>query len=148
MNRTKTRELAFMLIYQREIQKEVGEENLEIFYESNEIEEEDQKEYLKDILFGVSKNEEEFLDLIKRHLKENWTIDRISKVNVSVLKLVLYEMLYCDLPYKVAINEAVELAKKYSDEQAGAFINGILASIVNEKGLGEARNGNNSNNNN
>lgn len=148
MNRTKTRELAFMLIYQREIQKEVGEENLEIFYESNEIEEEDQKEYLKDILFGVSKNEEEFLDLIKRHLKENWTIDRISKVNVSVLKLVLYEMLYCDLPYKVAINEAVELAKKYSDEQAGAFINGILASIVKEKGLGEARNGNNSNNNN
>ena len=148
MNRTKTRELAFMLIYQREIQKEVEEDNLEIFYESNEIEEEDQKEYLKDILFGVSKNEEEFLDLIKRHLKENWTIDRISKVNVSVLKLVLYEMLYCDLPYKVAINEAVELAKKYSDEQAGAFINGILASIVNEKGLGEARNGNNSNNNN
>lgn len=148
MNRTKTRELAFMLIYQREIQKEVGEENLEIFYESNEIEEEEQKEYLKDILFGVSKNEEEFLDLIKKHLKENWTIDRISKVNVSVLKLVLYEMLYCDLPYKVAINEAVELAKKYSDEQAGAFINGILASIVNEKGLGEARNGNNSNNNN
>ena len=148
MNRTRTRELAFMLIYQREIQKEVGEENLEIFYESNEIEEEEQKEYLKDILFGVSKNEEEFLDLIKKHLKENWTIDRISKVNVSVLKLVLYEMLYCDLPYKVAINEAVELAKKYSDEQAGAFINGILASIVNEKGLGEARNGNNSNNNN
>ena len=46
-------------------------------------------------------------------------------------------MLYCNLPYKVAINEVVELAKKYSDEQASSFINGILASIVKEKGLGE-----------
>ncbi len=137
MNRTKTRELAFKLLYGREIQKEIEDENLEIFYESNEIEDKDQKEYLEDILFGVSKNEEELNDLIKKHLKQNWTIDRVSKVNISLLKLALYEMMYCDLPYKVAINEAVELAKKYSDEQAGSFINGILASIVKEKGLGE-----------
>ena len=137
MNRTKSRELAFKLLYEKEIQKELEDENLAIFYESNEIEDEDQKEYLNDILFGVSKNEEELNDLIKKHLKENWTIDRISKVNVSLLKLALYEMIYCNLPYKVAINEVVELAKKYSDEQASPFINGILASIVKEKSLGE-----------
>ncbi len=137
MNRTKSRELAFKLLYEKEIQKELEDENLAIFYESNEIEDEDQKEYLNDILFGVSKNEEELNDLIKKHLKENWTIDRISKVNVSLLKLALYEMIYCNLPYKVAINEVVELAKKYSDEQASSFINGILASIVKEKSLGE-----------
>ena len=137
MNRTKSRELAFKLLYEKEIQKETGEEELAIFYESNEIEDEEQKEYLKDILFGVSKNEEELINLIKKHLKENWTIDRVSKISISLLKLALYEMLYCNLPYKVAINEVVELAKKYSDEQASSFINGILASIVKEKGLGE-----------
>ena len=65
MNRTKLRELAFKLLYEREIQKEISEENLEIFYESNEIEDESQKEYLKDILFGVSENSEELNDLIK-----------------------------------------------------------------------------------
>ena len=58
MNRTKSRELAFKLIYEKEIQKEIEEENLELFFEANEIEEETVKEYLKDILFGVSKNEE------------------------------------------------------------------------------------------
>ena len=66
----------------------------------------------------------------------NWTLDRISKVNLSLLKLAIYEMIYKKLPYKVAINEVVELGKKYSDEQAQSFINGILASIVKQQNLG------------
>lgn len=137
MNRTKSRELAFKLIYEKEIQKEVGQDSLEMFFETNEIEDEEVKEYLKDILFGVSKNEEEITKLIERHLKENWTIDRISKINISLLKIAIYEMKYNNLPYKVAINEVIELAKKYSDEQAGFFINGILASVVKEEKLDE-----------
>lgn len=106
-----------------------------MFFETNEIEEEQVKEYLKDILFGVSKNEEEITKLIENNLKENWTIDRVSKINISLLKIAIYEMKYNNLPYKVAINEVIELAKKYSDEQAGFFINGILASIVKEEKL-------------
>ncbi len=137
MNRTKSRELAFKLIYEKEIQKEVGQDSLEMFFETNEIEDEEVKEYLKDILFGVSKNEEDITKLIERHLKENWTIDRISKINISLLKIAIYEMKYNNLPYKVAINEVIELAKKYSDEQAGFFINGILASVVKEEKLDE-----------
>ena len=112
-------------------------DSLEMFFETNEIEDEEVKEYLKDILFGVSKNEEEITKLIERHLKENWTIDRISKINISLLKIAIYEMKYNNLPYKVAINEVIELAKKYSDEQAGFFINGILASVVKEEKLDE-----------
>ncbi len=135
MNRTKSRELAFKLIYEKEIQKEIEEENLELFFEANEIEEETVKEYLKDILFGVSKNEEKINELISKNLKEKWTLDRISKINVSLLKLAIYEMLYNKLPYKVAINEVIELAKTYSDEQAKSFINGILASIVKDEKL-------------
>lgn len=137
MNRTKSRELAFKLIYEKEIQKEIEEENLELFFEANEIEEEAVKEYLKDILFGVSKNEEKINELISKNLKENWTLDRISKINVSLIKIAIYEMLYNKLPYKVAINEVIELAKVYSDEQAKSFINGILASIVKDEKLNE-----------
>lgn len=137
MNRTKSRELAFKLIYEKEIQKEIGDEELKVFFESNEIEDEKIKEYLKDILFGVSKNEEEITKLIKKNLKENWTIDRVSKINISLLKIAIYEMKYNKLPYKVAINEVIELAKKYSDEQASSFINGILASIVKEEKLNQ-----------
>ncbi len=137
MNRTKSRELAFKLIYEKEIQKEIGDEELKVFFESNEIEDDEIKEYLKDILFGVSKNEEEITKLIKKNLKENWTIDRVSKINISLLKIAIYEMKYNKLPYKVAINEVIELAKKYSDEQASSFINGILASIVKEEKLNQ-----------
>lgn len=117
--------------------KRFGEENLEIFFESNEIKEETVKEYLKDILFGVSKNEEKINELISKNLKENWTLDRIPRINVSLIKLAIYEMLYNKLPYKIAINEVIELAKTYSDDQAKSFINGILASIVKDEKLNE-----------
>jgi len=103
---------------------------------SQEVEDETVKEYLSDILFGVSSNEKEINQLIEENLKEKWTLDRISKVNLSLLKLAIYEMIYKKLPYKVAINEVVELGKKYSDEQAQSFINGILASIVKQQNLG------------
>lgn len=63
------------------------------------------------------------IGLIKENLKEKWTIDRISKINLSLIKIAIYEMLYNKLPYKIAINEVVELAKAYSDEQAQSFIN-------------------------
>ena len=119
----------------KKFKKKFGDDTLEIFFEVNQIQEEAVKEYLKDILFGVSNNEERLNELIKKNLKENWTIDRVSKVNISLLKIAIYEMIYNKLPYKVAINEVIELAKKYSDEQAGPFINGVLASIVKEEKL-------------
>ena len=62
-------------------------------------------------------------------------MNRISKINLSLIKIAIYEMVYKALPYKVAINEVVELAKKYADESAPVFINGILASVVKEKNL-------------
>lgn len=140
MNRSKSRELGFKLIYEREMQKEVGDEELEIFLEANEIEDEEVKEYLKDILFGVSENEEKIIELIKKNLKENWEIERVSKINVSLLKVAIYEMIYKKIPYKVAINEVVELAKKYSDEQGAPFVNGILASIIKDEKLDSGEN--------
>ena len=135
MQRSIMRELAFKLMYETEMQKQLDTNQLEIFFENNEIEEDDVKFYLTDIRVGTEKNKEEIEGLIIKNLKNNWTLDRISKINLSLIKIAIYEMLYKNLPYKVAINEVVELAKKYSDENAPQFINGILASVVKEKNL-------------
>lgn len=135
MQRSAMRELAFKLVYEIEVQKESEEEQFEIFIENNEITKEDVINYLKDIKDGIKTNIDEINSLIANNLKDNWSLNRISKINLSLIKLAIYEMLYKGLPYKVAINEVVELAKKYADESAPVFINGILASVVKEKNL-------------
>ncbi len=135
MQRSAMRELAFKLVYEIEVQKQASDDQFEIFIENNEITDEKVMEYLKDIKKGINSNAEEINKLIESNLKENWSLNRISKINLSLIKLAIYEMIYKKLPYKVAINEVVELAKKYADESAPVFINGILASVVKEKNL-------------
>ena len=135
MQRTAMRELAFKLVYEIEVQKENNEEHIQIFLENNEITDEKVIEYLTNVINGLKANEVEIDELISKNLKENWSLSRIPKITLSLLKLAIYEMLYSKIPYKVAINEVVELAKKYGDEASPNFINGILASVVKEKGL-------------
>lgn len=135
MQRSAMRELAFQLIYGIEIQKEVPEDVLQLFFENNNVIEEEVQDYLKEIQTGIKTHEEEINELISHNLKKNWSLNRISKINLSLIKIAVYEMLYLELPYKIAINEVVELAKKYADDSAPVFINGILASIVKEKNL-------------
>ena len=141
MQRSAMRELAFKLIYELEMQKEEeNAEQVDIFIQNNEITDEKVIDYLKDIQGGLSEKSIEINDLIEKNLKKNWSLSRISKINLSLIKVAIYEMLYKDIPYKVAINEVVELAKKYSDESAPNFVNGILASIVKDKKLSEKDN--------
>lgn len=135
MQRTAMRELAFKLIYGIEVQKEVSDEQLDLFIEDNEITDEKVVKYLKEIKDGLAEHKEEIDSLISNNLKENWSLNRISKINLSLIKIAIFEMVYQNLPYKVAINEVVELAKKYADDSAPVFINGILASVVKEKNL-------------
>ena len=135
MQRSAMRELAFKLVYEIEIQKQSEEGQLELFVENNEITNEKVIEYLRDIKKGIEENQEEINSLITNNLKDNWSLNRISKINLSLIKIAIYEMIYKKLPYKVAINEVIELAKKYADESAPVFINGILASVVKEKNL-------------
>lgn len=135
MQRTAMRELAFKLIYEIEVQKGNSEEHIQIFVENNEITDEKVAQYLTNVVKGLKANEAEIDELISKNLKENWSLNRISKITLSLLKLAIYEMVYTELPYKVAINEVVELAKKYADEAAPTFVNGILASVVKEKKL-------------
>lgn len=132
MNISKMREYAFMLLYELEIQKEFSEENIEIFLENNEIVDKDAKKYIRKIVKGVKENEEELEKKIAEKLKPKWKLERISKINIALLKLSIYEMLYANVPYKIAINEIIELAKTYGEDNSASFINGVLANVVKE----------------
>ena len=133
MNRSEIREEAFKLIYSLEIQKkEPIEEQIELYIESNGIDNKKAIEYIEDAVNGIEKNKEVITEKIEKNLKQDWKIDRISKVNLAILKLAIYEIKYKDIPFKVVINEAVKLAKKYGEDNSKNFVNGILASIIKE----------------
>ena len=133
MNRSAIRENAFKLIYSLEIQNTDNiKEQIDLFFESNEIKDEEAKKYIDNVVFGIENNKEEILKNIEQNLKEDWKLSRISKMDLSILKLAIFEIKYNDIPYKVAINEAVELAKKYGEDKSKNFVNGILASVVKD----------------
>ena len=88
-------------------------------------------EYISRAYFGVYDNVETIDELIGKHAK-GWKTERMSKLSRSVLRLCTYEMLYEEIPYSVSINEAIELCKKFDDEKARPFVNGVLNSIKNE----------------
>lgn len=133
MNRSEIREQTFKLMYSLEIQRDENlEEQVELYLESNNITDKNAIDYIKDVIFGIEKNKEEILEEIEKYLKSDWKIDRISKIDLTILKLAIYEIKYKELPFKVAINEAVELAKKYGEDRSKKFVNGILANVVKE----------------
>lgn len=133
MNRTTMRELAFKLLYSLEIQKlEELKEQIDTYIETNDINNDEAIAYIEDAVLGIEKNKKTINELIKNNLKSDWKIERVSKIDLSILKLAIYEIKYKNLPYKVVINEAVELAKKYGEDNSPKFVNGILASIIRE----------------
>ena len=133
MKRSEIRDLTFKLIYSLEIQKEENlDEQIELYIKNNDITEQDAIEYINDCIHGIKKNEEEINKIVENSLTSDWKIDRISKINLSLLKLAIYEIKYNDIPYKVEINEVVELAKTYGEETSSKFINGALAKVVKE----------------
>lgn len=133
MNRSAMREQAFKLIYSMEIIKTKElDEQIKLFFESNNITNQDAQKYIQDAILGINQNKEVIENLIEKNLKKDWKMERISKVDLCILKLAIYEIKYNEIPYKVAINEAVELAKKYGEDNSKVFVNGILASIVKQ----------------
>ena len=138
MNRSKIRELAFELLYSLEIQKvekESIEEQIKMFLETKEITDKKAEEYFTDVVYGIQTNSEKIQETISSNLASNWKIERISKISLVLLKLSTYELIYKKIPYKVVINEVVELAKLYGDENAPSFINGVLGNIVKQNNL-------------
>lgn len=133
MNRTAIREQTFKLIYSIEIQRQKDlKEAIELYIESNEITDKNAEKYITDAIFGIQKNKKEIIEQIEKNLKSDWRLERISKVDLAILQLAIYELKYTDIPFKVVINEAVELAKKYGEDSSKNFVNGILAVVVKE----------------
>ena len=126
MTRREARILAFSLIFEREFNSESTiEEIYECAKENREFED---NEYALSAFRGTQEHESEILSLVEEN-SQGWKINRISKISMSIIKLAVYEMLYTDIPLKVSINEAVELAKAYDDEKAYSFVNGILHAL-------------------
>lgn len=133
MKRSEIRELTFRLIYSLEFQRDVNiAEQIDIFEKENDINEDKDTEYLSDCIYGIKEKEQEIEDEIKKDLIPEWKMERVSRINLSLLKLAIYEIKYKQIPYKVEINEVVELAKKYGEDQASKFINGMLAKVVKD----------------
>ena len=101
--------------------KDVIKENLEV-----------DNEFVKDIVFGVIEKEDVLDETINKYLK-NWTINRLGKTDQAILRLSAYELLYYDTPSVVAINEGIELAKKFSDEKVVGMINATLDAILDNE---------------
>ena len=126
MRRTKQREQAFFLIFEGMFSGFDRESAIEVYSENVE----EVGEYAKALCQGVDEKADELDSVISQYLT-GWKLNRIAKVNLAILRLALYEIIYADdVPDSVAINEAVELAKKYSGDEDSGFINGILGAYV------------------
>lgn len=129
MNRFKQREQAFFLIFEHQFNPLDNQEAIEIYSENVEP----VGDYAIEILSGVKENEDKLEQIIVQ-FSNGWKLNRLPKVNLAILKLALYEMIFVDnMPDGVVINEAVELAKKYSGNEDASFINGILGSYSRSK---------------
>ena len=108
--------------------------NPELSLEGIDIDEAIDKEYIKKICLTIKEKNEMINSLINSNAK-NWSVDRIAKVDLAILKLAIAEIIAIDdIPQKVSVNEAIELAKIYCDDKSPKFINGILGSVINEIG--------------
>lgn len=133
MSRKTARESAFKVIFEvpfHSSETPADIINFGINYEEYKLILQSDIDYFVNVTTTCFENINSIDDKISSLLK-GWTIERISKVNLSILRLAICEILFInDIPYQVSINEAVELAKKYGDDDAPAFINGVLASAV------------------
>lgn len=129
-NRSELREIIMKVIYQTYIlDKTKNEYNIDdLIKEQLEIE----NEYVNTCVEGIIKNQKEINKLANKYMN-NWTIDRLNKVDKAILSLAIYELMYTDTPSVVAINEAIELSKKYSEEAVTKMINGVLDKIYHEE---------------
>lgn len=131
LNRSEARKIIMTILYQIVVYdknkmiyevEEVIKENLEI-----------DNEFVKDIVYGVITYQND-LDKIANKYLNNWTIDRLGSTDIAILRMGIYELLYTKTPSIVSINEAVELAKTYSDESVAKMINAVLDKVYHEMG--------------
>jgi N utilization substance protein B len=141
--RRRSREIALQILYQMEVNLRDPQETIELFWRSFSSTEE-VKQFATRIVEGVYRQKEAIDTLIDKY-SEHWRLDRMDWVDRNILRMGVYELMYCDdIPINVALNEAIDLGKKFGSEESGAFINGILDRLSKIEGrvtiLREGRN--------
>lgn len=129
MNRTEARAAAMKLIYEWDMGGDGGDDTLSGILEIRSGE--DEYDYMTRVFEGVKANLPALDSRIERHAV-GWRLDRLMKVDLSILRLAAYELMTGEVPEGVVVNEAVELSRAYSTDKAGAFINGVLGSMSRE----------------
>lgn len=129
-NRRHQRRFAFQVIYSlvfgRDMSKDALIKSFDNFWTEEEFEIERQDSYAWTLVEGVFDNHDSIDEIITLH-SQHWKLNRIAKVELTILRLCLFEMLFCpDIPLKVAMNEAIELAKDFGDDNSKTFVNGVL----------------------
>ncbi|MGN1319354.1 MAG: transcription antitermination factor NusB [Lachnospirales bacterium] len=133
MSRRTARKHIFNLIFQTEFNKEITlKEMLDTYVLEYKDYGENDADFIKEEYKGVVNNIEDIDNVIDKSSR-GWSVNRISKVDLAILRLAVYEIIYSDVPDKVAVNEAVELAKEFSEDKSPVFINGILGNVIKNK---------------
>ena len=129
-NRSELREVIMKVLYQIDMFNEakVDFDLNDLIKEQLEVE----NSFVNDSINGILTNRDRITELANKYLNE-WSLDRLNKVDQAILSLGIYELMYTDTPSVVSINEAIELSKKYSDEKVTKMINGVLDKIYHEE---------------
>ena len=131
--RSRAREVVLQVLYQDDLNSDSDQESSKLFLESQLHGNELLVEFAWSLLSGVRRNRGE-LDQMLSDAAENWALERMAVTDRNVLRLGAYEILYTETPEKVAINEALELAKRFGAEQSSQFVNGILDRFIRKQG--------------
>jgi N utilization substance protein B len=130
-SRRKSRELALQILFELDTNQSDVQKAIDQFWKNFDYPE-DLREFSERLVEGVAQHREELDRLISKHAK-NWSLSRIDRVDRNILRAAIFELAHCpDIPPKVAINEAIELSKKFGSEKSSSFINGILDKIAQE----------------
>lgn len=132
MTRREIREEIFKLLFERELIDNDIDKRISEVIEENKIKKEEKIEFLKSYVIEITEKEDILVEKIKNVL-DGWTYERLGTLEKVLLKIAFYEILIKDIGYEIAINEVLEIAKKYSYDDTKEFLNGILAKLVKEK---------------
>ena len=132
MTRREIREEIFKLLFEKELIDNDIDKRISEVIEENKIKKEEKIEFLKSYVIEITEKEDILVEKIKNVL-DGWTYERLGTLEKVLLKIAFYESLIKDIGYEIAINEVLEIAKKYSYDDTKEFLNGILAKLVKEK---------------
>ena len=132
LSRNDSRMLAMTILYQFDLfNRKKIDTNIEELIDNNLVDINDSDDFVKTLVNGVIENDSKLVDIANGYLN-NWNINRLGITDAAILKIAIYELLYTNTPHKVCIDEAIELAKDFSDEKVVGMINGVLDKVYHE----------------